>query len=99
MKMSKNYLDTIREIILAELNEENVSIALFGSFAAGSNTEASDVDVAIIPKTKLKRYKLSLIREKLEELSIPYIVELVDFSMVSESFKNVALENVIWWRT
>ena len=93
-----NYLETIREIIVKELDEEDVSIALFGSFAAGINTEVSDIDIAVIPKGKLKRWKLSLLREKLEELAIPYVVDLVDFSMVSESFKDTALQNVLWWR-
>lgn len=96
--MKKDYIETIREIIVKELNEEDVSIALFGSFAAGTNTEVSDIDIAVIPKGELKRWKLSLLREKLEELAIPYVVDLVDFSMVSESFKNTALTNVLWWR-
>mgnify|MGYP001569058957 FL=1 len=96
--MKKNYIETIREIIVKELYEEDVSIALFGSFAAGTNTEVSDIDIAVIPKGELKRWKLSLLREKLEELAIPYVVDLVDFSMVSESFKNTALTNVLWWR-
>ena len=96
--MKTNYLETIREIIVKELAEENVSIALFGSFAAGTNTEVSDIDIAIIPKGELKRWKLSLLREKLEEMAIPYVVDVVDFSNVSESFRNTALKNVLWWR-
>jgi len=91
-------LETICEIILNELEGEDVSIALFGSFATGTNTQASDIDIAIIPKGKLNRWKLALLREKLEEIAIPYVVDLVDFSMVSESFKNSALKNVLWWK-
>lgn len=94
----KNYIEIIREIVVKDLDDEDVSIALFGSFAAGTNTEASDIDIAVIPKGKLKRWKLSLLREKLEELAVPYVVDLVDFSIVSESFKNTALTNVLWWR-
>lgn len=94
----KNYIEIIREIVVKELDDEDVSIALFGSFAVGTNTVASDIDIAVIPKGKLKRWKLSLLREKLEELTIPYVVDLVDFSIVSESFKNTALTNVLWWR-
>ena len=96
--MKKNYIETIREIIVKELNEEDVSIALFCSFAAGTNTEVSDIDIAVIPKGDLNRWKLSLLREKLEEVTIPYVVDLVDFSKVSESFKNTALTNVLWWK-
>jgi hypothetical protein len=97
-KVVKNYIEILSEFVVKELVEEDVSIALFGSFATGANTEVSDIDIAIIPKGSLNRWKLSLLREKLEELPIPYIVDLVDFSMVSESFKKTALKNVLWWR-
>ena len=96
--MSKDYINKIREIVINELGKEEVSIALFGSFAAGNNTESSDVDIAVIPKGENNSYKLSLLREKLEELTIPYIVEIVDFSTVSVSFKEAALKNAVWWK-
>lgn len=97
--MKKNYIDIIREIVVKELDKDNVSIALFGSYAAGKDTEISDIDIAVIPKGKFKRWKLSLLREKMEELTIPYTVDLVDFSTVSGSFKESALKNAIWWKT
>jgi predicted nucleotidyltransferase len=96
--MEKDYLNVIRELVIGELKNEEVSIALFGSFATGNNNESSDVDIAIIPKGKSNRYKLTSLREKLEELTIPYIVEIIDFSTVSASFRETALENAIWWK-
>lgn len=97
-EMTQQYIETIRQFVLKELESEDVSIALFGSFTTGTNTDVSDIDVAVLPKGKWKRSKLSLIREKLEELTIPYTVDLVDFSMVSEQFRKTALANVLWWR-
>ena len=38
------------------------------------------------------------LREKLEELNVPYKVELIDFSYVSEDFRNLALKNTVWWK-
>lgn len=96
--MNNKYFDLIRKIVIEELKDEDVKIGLFGSFANETNTIASDIDVAIIPKNAINKWKLSNIREKLEETTIPFNIDIVDFSMVSESFMNVALRNVMWWR-
>ena len=96
--MLQDYLERIKQNVLSELAEENVAVALFGSAAVGTETCASDVDVAIIPRGTMNRAALSRVREKLEEFSVPYVVDIVDFSMVSESFKNNALSHAIWWR-
>jgi predicted nucleotidyltransferase len=96
--MIQQYLDTIKACILRELAEEQVAIALFGSTVTGQNTFASDIDVAVIPKGPWNRWKLSLLREKIEDLNVPYHVDLVDFSMVSDSFRVTALRSILWWR-
>ena len=98
-EMLQEYLEKIRQNVLSELAEENVAVALFGSAAIGTETSASDVDVAIIPRGTMNRAVLSRVRERVEELTVPYVVDIVDFSMVSESFKNNALSHAIWWRT
>jgi len=41
---------------------------------------------------------LILLREYIEELNIPYKVEIVDFSAVSEEFKKIALKEAIVWK-
>lgn len=80
------------------MKDEEVSIALFGSFARGDSNYSSDIDIAIIPTRNLKTGRLSGLREKFEELTIPYIVDVVDFSSVSDNFKKIALQNAQWWR-
>ncbi|MGA9405712.1 MAG: nucleotidyltransferase domain-containing protein [Bacteroidota bacterium] len=92
------YIEKIKEVVLAGLSDEDVSIALFGSMANKKMNRASDVDVAIVPRDGWERRKLVLLREKLENLNIPYSVELVDFSLVSGKFREAALETAIWWR-
>jgi predicted nucleotidyltransferase len=97
--MLQNYLEKIKQSVLDELAREDVGIALFGSAAVGAETNASDIDVAIIPRGTLNRAALSRVRERVEELTVPYMVDIVDFSMVSESFKKNALSCAVWWRT
>ena len=48
--MLQEYLEKIKQNVLNELAGEDVGIALFGSAAVGTETNASDIDVAIIPR-------------------------------------------------
>lgn len=92
------FIEMIKEVVLAGLSDEDVSIALFGSMVNKKIHRSSDVDVAIVPRDGWDRTKLVLLRERLENLNIPYNVELVDFSSVSGKFREIALQSVIWWR-
>lgn len=98
MPMFNQYLETIKERVLAGLAGENVAIGLFGSMVSGKAHTGSDVDIAVIPKGVWDSRKLTLLRERLEELNVPYVVELVDFSEVSRDFQEVALQHVLWWK-
>jgi predicted nucleotidyltransferase len=98
MPMLNQYLETIKERVLAELAGEDVAIGLFGSMASGRTHAGSDVDIAVVPKGVWNSRKLTLLREELEELNVPYVVELVDFSGVSRDFREFALEHVLWWK-
>jgi predicted nucleotidyltransferase len=66
--------------------------------ASGRTHAGSDVDIAVVPKGVWNSRKLTLLREELEELNVPYVVELVDFSGVSRDFREFALEHVLWWK-
>jgi predicted nucleotidyltransferase len=92
------YLDKIKLCVLRYLAEENVAVAFFGSAAVGGDTYASDVDIAVIPKGKWNQWKLSLLREELDDLNVPYTVDIVDFTTSSETFRKTALARAIWWK-
>ena len=70
---------------------------LFGSRAIGSEGFASDIDIGILPKEPLNDSIISEIQEIIEDSFVPYNVDLVDFSKVSESFKQQALSKIILW--
>ena len=94
-----NDLNTLKEIVLKYLGDQNVKVILFGSRARGDNTAVSDIDIGIVPKGEFDRYKLSLLNEYIDEhLNIPYKVDVVDFSIVSEIFKKVVLSQAITWK-
>ncbi|MEW6102992.1 MAG: nucleotidyltransferase domain-containing protein [bacterium] len=80
------------------LKDEKLKIVLFGSFARGENYSGSDIDIEIIPKEKISEKKIPLLRERIEDLNIPYKVEIVNLDETSMDFKNLALKDAIVWK-
>ena len=98
-KLQKNFaLEKIKSEVLRAFQDENMSIFLFGSRARDDFRPSSDVDIGFIPKGKFDKSKLVLLRETLENLNIPYKVELVNFSEQSESFTKEALKQIKRWK-
>jgi uncharacterized protein len=94
--LEKKYLDEIKSVVLERLKDEPVKVFLFGSRARGNNNQRSDVDIGIVGS--VDKNVLSLLREKIEDLNVPYKIEIVDFSEVSLAFKEEALKEVIVWK-
>jgi len=93
-----HYLIKLKNLVLSVLKDEQVKVVVFGSRARGDNHYASDIDIGLIPYGKINGKKIAELREKIEDLNIPYKVEIVDFSQASESFKKEALKEVVVWK-
>jgi uncharacterized protein len=91
-------IEKIQQFILDFLKDTEASIFLFGSWAGNRQRVGSDIDIGIIPRGKFDATVLILLREILENLNTPYKVDLVDFSLVYDSFKKESLREGIWWR-
>lgn len=96
--MQNRYLEKLKKITLTALEGEKVKVILFGSRGRKDNQTTSDVDIGLIPHGKLNKKKVVFLKEMAENLNIPYKIEIVDFSMVSEDFKNEALKGAIIWK-
>jgi hypothetical protein len=87
----------VKTAVLQAFENENVKIFLFGSRAKGNAHSTSDIDVGILPSGCFDRKKITALRAELEEMNIPYTVDLVDLSTVSEEFRQQVLkEGEIW---
>ncbi len=84
----------IKEIMYKYLSPEDYQIFLFGSRASGSAEKFSDFDIGVKGGKPLPSELKVLIEEELEESSLPFIVDIVDFSLVSDNFKKVSLSNI-----
>ncbi|HHT9139050.1 MAG TPA: nucleotidyltransferase family protein [Candidatus Wunengus sp. YC60] len=96
--IEKEYLSAVKEVVITFLKDEKVKIVLFGSRARGNNQRCSDVDIGIIPAGKFHEERITLLKEKIENINIPYKVEIVNLSEVSEEFKREAMKDAVVWK-
>ena len=96
--MENKYIERLKKLTLASLEGEKVKIVLFGSRARQEHRSTSDVDIGLIPYEAVNKKKLASLKDKVEELNIPYKVEIVDFSQVSADFKNEAMRGAVIWK-
>lgn len=96
--MKNRYLEKLKRLTLSALKGEKVKIILFGSRARLDNCLTSDVDIGLIPSGRLNKKKVIFLKERIENLNIPYKVEVVDFSAVSSDFKKEAMKGAIIWK-
>ncbi len=103
--MNTDQLYQLSEFLIKEILKNNLSkgtkVFLFGSRAMGHYSRSSDIDIGIMPSSNneesLER-KLTQIKEAIDESVIPYKVDIIDFSKVSDKFKVEALKNTIEWK-
>lgn len=91
-------ISELKRLTLALFKDAKVKIILFGSRARGDNYSSSDVDIGIIPLGSIDEGKIALLKEKMENMNIPYKVEVVNFSEVSEEFEKEAMRGAVVWK-
>jgi predicted nucleotidyltransferase len=91
-------LTALKKLVLDHLKDEKAKVVLFGSRARKDNRPFSDVDIGVIPYGEFHEIKITLLRDELENFNVPYRVEIVNFSEVSEDFKKEAFKDSIVWK-
>lgn len=75
----------------------DAKIYLFGSRARGTQSERSDIDIAVDTGRKLKRVQVGEARDMINESHILYKVDIVDFQNISEEMRqHINKEGVLW---
>ncbi len=94
MKAVKEIIDNIVEF-LKDPQFQVEKIILFGSRAKKENKKFSDIDIAIVTKQKLDIRTKRKIKDKIEELSGIYSVDLIFLEQTSNEFKEIIKETGI----
>ncbi|MEB1805968.1 MAG: nucleotidyltransferase domain-containing protein [Bacillaceae bacterium] len=81
-------LSQIEKVIIDKLVDHlnPVLIYIFGSFAKGTQTEKSDIDIAFLSKTKLTHYERFMLAQQLADI-VKREVDLVDLEQASTVFQ------------
>ncbi len=82
----------ILRILGKYLDLSRCHIFFFGSRVIGSGDERSDIDVGIQGESPVPVAVLGSIQEEIEDLNTLYKIDIVDFATVSDSFREVALQ-------
>ena len=81
-------------VVRRHVPDPSYRIFLFGSRAAGTARERSDIDIGIEGPAPVPRVTLAAIEDDLDEAPTLYTIEVVDFARVSETFRQVARDRV-----
>jgi predicted nucleotidyltransferase len=89
-----------KEFIIATIKKlfPKTKIYLYGSRARKDNSLESDIDIALDNTQKIDSHTLSIIKEEIEESTIPYTVDIVDLNAVSGDFKKEILKDGVLWQ-
>ncbi len=92
MILEEIYLNEIKEILRRYIPNERV--LAFGSRVHQHNLKTfSDIDLAIMTTQPLNNKVYMQLKETFEESNLPFRVDLVDWSLISDSFRNIILKN------
>lgn len=94
--LDKSWKRQIKKIIRKYLPAADCQIFIFGSRVTGENQRFSDVDVGILGPKMIPGHMMVKIQEELESSRIPFKIDVVDFQKVSDSFRQLALKNLIY---
>jgi len=93
--LDQKTINTLKEIIFRFLDRKKDKVFIFGSRAEGKGRRFSDIDIGIEASKEVPWHQLVAIEEMLEQSDLPYTIDVVDFSTVSEKFKKLAKEKII----
>ena len=82
-----DFLDTLKRL-LAEIVPD-CEVRIFGSRYNWTATDASDLDLALVGPGKLHWKTLTRLKAALEESSLPYRVDVLDWRAISPEFQKV----------
>lgn len=94
-----NYETNLKKIVLTVLKDEPAKVILFGSRARGDHNACSDIDIGILFQNKnADKKKFILLKDKLENINIPYKIDLVDMDTVPNTMKKIILKDGKIWK-
>jgi len=87
INVSRKHLETIRRILAEYVGD--CEVRAFGSRVVRRAKDHSDLDLAVVAGNKIERRTKMLLREAFEESDLPFRVDVIDYSAVSDEFRAI----------
>ena len=91
MLETKAIIRSVAGIVKKEVDVE-YRLFLFGSRAENAHHPKADIDIGILSDKSIDPIRLSNIREEIDRIPTLLKIDFVDFSSVSQEFKQIAME-------
>lgn len=95
INVSEETMRFLKSVASRYLNDQ-VRLFVFGSRVNGRNRKYSDIDLGLISETEISPLLRLNLEEEFDNSNIPFRVDVVDFSKVTDNFKEVALKDVYY---
>lgn len=97
MELREKILSDLKRILAETLSNEDVNVYLFGSWARHTEKQSSDIDIAVEPNRPLSPSCWIDLKDKIEESTIPYHVDLVNLDEASKPLiNNIKKVGIMW---
>ena len=93
--LDNNTFKIIKTILNSYLPNNSYKAFIFGSRATNNNRTFSDIDLGILGSKPLPTKNYINLVQAFEDSDIPYRTDVVDFTSVSDKFKEQALNKII----
>ncbi len=94
MTLEPHDSEIIKSILNTHLKSNEVQVFVFGSRAIGTARPSSDLDLLLRSNIRIDLTILSNLREAFETSNLPYRVDVILESEISDDFKNKILNEL-----
>lgn len=91
------WIDQVRHMTLQLVDRDEFAVFLFGGRARQADKMHGDIDVGIWGMGPVPQELLIKLYDVIDESDVPLKVDFVDFSIADETFKKIALKNIVPW--
>ncbi|MDI6804988.1 MAG: hypothetical protein QME58_14320 [Bacteroidota bacterium] len=93
---TKIYIDKIFLFLMEQF--PSAQLFVFGSVVYENQKYYHDIDIGVEDIDKIPLRRLQWVKEKIDDMNIPYKVDIIDFKRVSAGFYKTAKEKIIEWK-
>lgn len=97
-KQRHRFVEMLKVLVLQAAAPYQVRVYLYGSEAKGNTRRYSDIDIGLLSAEPLPLHFMNDLKEKIDNSTIPYHVDVVDLTQVDELFRQKVLSEGILWK-